>query len=51
MVIYIIGTLSNFNCFPNCKILKIVYFSKLNNFGNLMIFEIVKFGNFSEFSK
>ena len=28
------------------QILKICYFSKLNNFRNLMIFEIGKFGNF-----
>ena len=37
--------------FQNCKILKMFYFSKLNNKRNLMVSEIEKFGKFSEFCK
>ena len=51
MIIYKIGNLWNFDSLTNCKMLKICYFSELNNFRNLMIFESGKFGKFLEFSK
>ena len=37
--------------FTNWKVLKICYFSKLNDYKNLTIFKIVKLGNFLDFSK
>ena len=51
MIIYKIRNLWNYVSFPNCKFLKICYFSKFNNFRNLMISESVKFEKFWEFSK
>ena len=46
MIIYKIINLWNFDSFPNCKISKILYFSKLNNFRNLIFFETKIFWNF-----
>ena len=46
MIFKIYGILS----FLNCKILKICYFSKLDNFKNLTICEIVKFGFYLQLS-
>ena len=48
MIIYKIGNLWNFDRFPNCKILKICYFSKLYNLRNWIILEIVQFGKLQE---
>ena len=48
MIIYKIGNLWNLDSFPNWKISKICYFSKTNNFKNLMIFEIGKCLKFSK---
>ena len=50
MIIHKIENLWNFDSFPNCKVWKTYYFSKLNNFKNLM-FKIVRFGKFFQFSK
>ena len=58
MIIYKIGNLWNFDSFPNCKILKSCYFSKLYNFRNLghfwnfpnsTIFGIVQIGKLTRF--
>ena len=43
-IIYRLGNLWNFYGFPNCKILKMIYFSILYNFRNFRIFKIGKFG-------
>ena len=50
MVIDKMGDSWNFDSFPNCKILKIWYFSKLNNFKNLEIFGIFQIEIFLSFS-
>ena len=51
MITYKIKNLWDFDSCPNFKIWKICYFSKLNNFRNLMIVEIIRFGKFLGFSK